>query len=102
MLGNTGKFGVVRNDTLYRSWGEAEAFSVTIAGLGATIAYKQRFSGVGARVKVGGYTFGSFGTDKDRSVFLAFTAHHELATVEVDVVPVQSNKFADTQAARVQ
>lgn len=65
-----------------------------------TVADKQRRKAVSAFVEVVSNMLGSGVTDEDRSVFLAFSAHHELAPRGVDVVAVETTEFGDAQPAR--
>ena len=45
---------------------------------------------------------GGSGRDKDRAIFLSFTANHKFASLEVDVVTIEINELRNAQSARKQ
>ncbi len=100
MLSDAGETGVFFDDTLDRAGSEATEIARSIDFALATAVVKKKWGkGVFALVKVGGNPIGGSRGDKNRTIFAAFTADDKFATVEIDRIAIEFNKFGNAKSA---
>lgn len=102
VLGDAGEASVFFDDTLDAAGSDAAV--VARSGnfvLMARVIEKKRCEGIGASVEIIADAVGGGLGDKNRAVLGSFAADHELATIEVDGIAVETDEFGDTEAARV-
>lgn len=97
-FGDTSELRIVLNNSLYRSGCEPEAFAFGIACLEAAIANEQGDGRISSRVHVCREPFARFRADKHGAVLLAFSAHHEFTSFEVDMITVEVGELRYAQA----
>ena len=98
VLSDASEAGIFANHRLHTARREAAEVATGVCGtVVATIADEKRVERIMPGAEVGLDLLGSTATDEDRPVFLALTTHHELATLEVDVVAIEIDKLRDAQ-----
>ena len=98
VLGDASEAGIFANHRLHTARREAAEVATGARGtVVATIADEKRVERIMPGAEVGLDLLGSTATDEDWTVFLALTTHHELATLEVDVVAIEIDELRDAQ-----
>lgn len=98
VLSDASEAGIFANHRLHTTGREATKVATGVCGtVVATIADEKRVERIMPGAEVGLDLLGGTATDEDWTVFLALTAHHELAALEVDVVAIEIDKLRDAQ-----
>ena len=100
MLGDASEAGIFANHRLHAARREAAEVATGVCGtVVAAITDEERVERIMSGAEVSLDLLSGTAADEDRPVFLALTAHHELAALEVDVVAVEINQLRDAQTA---
>lgn len=100
VLSDAGETGVFFNNSFDRAGSEATEVARSIDFALATAVVKKKWGkSVFSFIEVGGNPIGSSRGDKNRTIFAAFTADDKFATVEIDRIAIEFNKFGNAKSA---
>lgn len=100
VLSDAGETGVFFDDAFDRAGSEATEVARSIGLTLTTTVIKEKWGkSVFALVEVGGDPIGGSRGDKNRTIFAAFTADDKFATVEIDRIAIEFNKFGNAKSA---
>ncbi len=101
MLGDAGKLGISLDDALDGAGSETPIIAGGVDGLEIfTVIEEEGSEGIGAGIEVVTDAFGGGFRDEDRTIFVAFAADDELATLEIDRITIEFDELGDAEAAR--
>ncbi len=100
VFGDAGKQSIAGYEALDAACGQPMKVARYIDFAGATVANKERTGGILTLLEVVIDPFCSFRADKYWAILLAFSTNRKFASLEVNVVSVESDEFADAQTTR--